>query len=171
MVETVHRPLAVYRYRLTLVDALAYERLPGEWTGWQKVALILPLIAVGALAGFLEDELGVWWWVLVAGLLVLWAAVGLVVFNWRIHRRARTRAAREGQIEVEDWSDHLVIRSQAGTASLADEAIGRVIVTAGHVFVLWRGGSLILPLRAFEYAEAMRAFGEAIDRRSMDAAP
>jgi hypothetical protein len=170
LVEDVHRPLAVYRYRLTTVDALAYERLPGEWTGWQKAALILPLMAIGALAGLLEDELGVWWWASVAGLLLAWAAVGLAVFNWRIHRRAKVRALREGQVEVEDWADSFTIRSQVGTAHLADETIGRVIVTDTHVFILWRGGSLILPQRAFEDAAAMRAFGEAIDRRSMDAA-
>ena len=55
--------------------------------------------------------------------------------------------------------------------SLADEAIGRVIVTDGHVFILYRGGALILPQRAFENPQAMRAFGEAMDRRSMEAAP
>jgi hypothetical protein len=46
-----------------------------------------------------------------------------------------------------------------------------VIVGDGHVFVLWRGGSLILPQRAFEDAAAMRAFGAGIDSRSMEAAP
>ena len=171
MVGQIDRPLAVYRYRLTYVDALAYERLPGEWTGWQKAALILPLMAIGALAGFLDDELGIWWWASLAGLLIVWAVVGIAVFNWRIHRRARARAAHEGQTEVEEWGDRLVARSQAGTISVAYETIGRVIVTDGHVFVLWRGGSLILPLRVFDSGEAMHAFGEAIDRRSMEAAP
>ena len=171
MVEDVHRPLAVYRYRLTTVDALAYERLPGEWSGWQKAALILPLMAIGAFAGLIEDWTGVWWWLAVAGLLLVWAVAGLAVLNWRIHRRARARAAREGQTEVEEWGDHLAIRSQAGVTRLADETIGRVIVGAGHVFILWRGGALILPLRAFDGPEAMRAFGEAIDRRSAEAAP
>jgi hypothetical protein len=171
MVEDVHRPLAAYRYRLTAVDALAYERLPGEWTGWQKAALILPLMAIGAFAGLIEDWTDVLWWVSVAGLLVIWAVVGLAVFNWRMHRRARARAAREGQTEVEEWDDHLAIHSQAGATRLADESIGRVIVTDSHVFILWRGGSLILPQRAFDSPEAMRAFGEAIDRRSEQAAP
>lgn len=171
MVEEVQRSLAVYRYRLTTVDALAYERLPGEWTGWQKAALILPLMAIGAFAGLIEDWSGVWWWASVIGLLAIWAVVGFAVFNWRIRRRAKARAAREGRIEVEDRGDRLTICSQAGTTHLADETIGRVIVTDGHVFILWRGGSLILPQRAFEDGEAMRAFGAAIDRRSMEASP
>jgi hypothetical protein len=171
VVEGVHRPLAVYRYRLTIVDALAYERLPGEWTGWQKAALILPLMATGALAGFLEDEFGVWWWASVAGLLLVWAVAGLALYNWRIHRRAKARAAREGQVEVEDRGDCLAIRSGAGETFLADETIGRVIVGDAHVFVLWRGGALILPQRAFDSPQAMRAFGEEIDRRSAEAVP
>lgn len=171
MVEDGKQPLAVYRYRLTLVDALAHERLPAEWTGWQKAAFILPVIAIGALAGFIEDLAGVWWWLSVAALLLAWAAIGLAVLNWRIRRRARARAAREGQTEVEDRGDHLVIRSGTGTTRLADETIGRVIVTDGHVHIMWRGGALILPLRAFDGGEAMRAFAEAIDRRSMEAAP
>lgn len=171
MGEDVHQPLAVYRYRLTRVDVLAYERLPGERTGWRKAALFLPPVAIGALAGLIEDELGLWWWGVVACLFLVWAVAGAAVSNWRIHRRARARAAREGRIEVEEWGDHLVIRSQAGTTCLADETIGRVVVIDGHVHVLWHGGSLILPRRAFDSDEAMRGFGEAIDRRSMEAAP
>jgi len=165
------RPLAVHRFRLTTADALAYERLPGEWTGWQKAIFILPLMAIGALAGFLEDWSVLRWWVAVGGLLLLWAAIGLFIFNWRIHRRAKARAVREVQTEVEEWRDHLAIRSQAGTMNLTYEAIGKVIVGEHHVFVLYRGGVLILPQRAFESPQAMRIFGEAIDKRSMDAVP
>ena len=171
MVEDVHRPLAVLSYRLTAADALAYERLSREWTGWQKVGLILPLMAIGALAGFIEDWAGIWWWGTVAGLLLLWVVVGLALFNWRIHRRALAWAQREGQTVVEDWGDHLTIRSQAGESHLANEMIGNVIVGDYHVFVLYPGGALILPQRAFDNAEIMRVFGEALDRRSMEAVP
>lgn len=171
MMEDIHRPLAVYRYRMTVADALAYERLPGEWTGWQKAAMLLPVMAIGALAGFLEDELGVWWWAAVAGLLLIWAAIGLAVHNCRIHRRARRRAAREGEVEVEEWGGHLAIRSAAGEVYVADETIGKVLVGDGHVFVLYGGGPLIVPLRAFQERALMQAFGAALDRRSEAAAP
>lgn len=171
MVEGVHRPLAVYRYRLTLVDALAYERLPGEWSGWRKAAVIMPLMAIGAFAGMIEDWSGPWWWSSLVALLVLWAIVGLVVSNWHIRHRARTRAAREGQTEVEEWGDHLAVRSATGTMHLGYETIGKVIVADTHVFVLYRGGAVILPLRAFDDPEAMRIFGEAVDRRSAEAVP
>jgi hypothetical protein len=170
MVEDVHRPLAVFSFRLTTADALAYEHLPGEWTGWQKIALLLPLMAIGALAGFLDDWAAPWWWGAVGGLLLLWAVVGFAVFNWRMNRRARAKALREGQTVVEEWGDHLVVRSQAGTMNLANETIGKVIVGDHHVFVLYHGGAVILPQRAFASPQDMRVFGEVIDRRSMESA-
>lgn len=164
-------PLSVLKYRLTYVDALAYERLPGEWTGWQKVALFLPLFAIGALAGLIEDFTSIYWWLAVIGLLAIWAAAGLVIVNWRIHRRARAMALRHGQTVVEEWGDHLAIRSEAGSQFLANELIGKVIIADGHVFVLYHGGPLILPLRAFEDRDAMCVFGEALDRRSAESVP
>ena len=169
MEEDVHCPLAVYRYRLTTVDALAYERLPGEWTGWQKAAFMLPLVAIGAFAGFIEEWTGLWWWTVVGGLVLLWAIIGLSVHNWRIHRRARALALREGQTEIEEWGDHLVIRSQARVQHLSYELIGKVIASDAHVFILYHGGPTIVPLRAFEDLQAMQVFAEAIDRRSEEA--
>ena len=49
---------------------------------------------------------------------------------------------------------------------LAIETIGKVLVGEGHVFILHHGGPTVVPLRAFEDAEAMRAFGEVLERRS-----
>lgn len=171
MVEEARRPLGLYRYRLTTVDALAFERLPGEWTGWQKAAFVLQLAAIGAAAGFFEESLGSWWWAAVCGLLLAWVLVGLVIWNWRLRRRAKARAAREGQTEVEEWGDRLTIRSQAGETHLAYETIGKVIAGEGHVFVLYRGGQLIVPLRAFESPARMKVFADAIDARSMKSQP
>jgi uncharacterized membrane protein len=169
--ETIHAPLATYRYRLTLVDALAYERLPGEWSVKAKLAFLFPLIAIGAFSGLIEDWTRLWWWLAVAGLILLWAIVGLLVYNWRIDSRARKMAIREGQTEVEEWNDHLAIRSQAGVQYLPYELIAKVIITDAHVFILYHGGPTILPLRVFEDAQAMRVFGEAIDKRSEQAVP
>ena len=168
--ESAHTPLSTYRYRLTLVDALAYEQLPGEWLGRAKLAFFLPLFVIGGFAGFISDWPAVWWWLTVTGLLIAWAVLALALINWRIHRRARKMAAWHGQMEVEEWGDHLAVKSDAGRQNLSYEQIGKVIVTDAHVFVLYRGGATILPLRAFEGVAAMRAFGEAVDRRSDEAA-
>lgn len=169
--EPVHRPLATFRFRLTTVDALAYERLPGEWSGRRKLAFFLPLFAIGALAGLIEDWAAVDWWLAVAALLGAWAAIGLLVRDWLRRRRARSMAAREGVSEVEQWGDHLVVRSASGTRHIAWEMLGKVIVTEAHVFLLYAGGPTIVPLRAFGDAGAMRAFAEDVDRRSRDAVP
>lgn len=169
MNETVHQPLNILRYRLSLVDALAYERLPGEWSGRRKIAALAPLIAIGAFSGLIEDWPRLWWWLSVGGLVLLWAIAGLFLHNWQMHRRARALAARLGQVEIEEWGDHLVIRLQSGTRHLAYEQIGKVTSTDSHVFILFHGGPAIVPLRAFDDDAEMRAFAEALDRRSEDA--
>lgn len=170
MVDTpLHRPPDIYRYRLTAVDALAFQRLPGEWTGPQKLAFILPLMGIGAVAGFLEDWRGVTWWAAVGGLLLFWAGSSLAIRNWRDLRRARARSGREGETQVEDRGDHLLVSSEQGVRRLGYEDIGKVIVTDSHVFILYNGGVVIMPLRAFDTPEAMQAFAQAVDTRSSQA--
>jgi hypothetical protein len=171
MSETVHKPLRTLRYRLTLVDALAYERLPGEWSVRRKAAALAPLIAIGAFSGLIEDWPRLWWWLSVGGLVLLWAIAGLFIHNWRMHRRARALAARHGQKEIEEWGDHLVVRSLAGIRAVPYELIGKVITTDSHIFILFHGGPAIVPLRAFEDVAEMQAFGATVDRRSEEAVP
>ena len=72
---------------------------------------------------------------------------------------------------VEEWGDHLVVRSQAGLQHLSYEMIGNVIATDAHVFILLHGAPVIVPLRAFEDRQAMRAFAEVVDKRSQEAVP
>lgn len=170
MVENIFLPLAVYRYRVTLVDGLAYERLPGEWLGKTKVAFILPLVAVGVISGLISDWPAFWWWSAVGALALIWAVAGVAIYNLRMHRRAQAMAAREGQTELEEWGDHLAIRSQSGERFLPYELIGKAVTTDSHIFILYRGGPTIVPLRAFEDAEAMRSFGEVLERRSKESA-
>ena len=73
-------------------------------------------------------------------------------------------AAREGQTELEEWGDHLAIRSQSGERFLPYELIGKAVTTDAHVFILYHGGPTIVPLRAFEDAA-----GDASIRRSAGA--
>lgn len=170
MAGAEYKPLGLYRYRLTTVDALACERLRREWTGWQKVAFLSPLVAIGVIAGLLNDWPR-WWWSAVFVLVLAWVIGGLAFSNWRLHRRAKLQAAREDQVEIEEWSDRIAIRLAAGPSQLRYEEIGNVLVTDGHVFILHPGGAIIVPLRAFGSLREMQAFGEAVDRRSRNAAP
>jgi hypothetical protein len=79
-------------------------------------------------------------------------------------------AAREGQTELEEWGDRLAVRSQSGERFLPYELIGKAVTTDAHVFILYHGGPIIVPLRAFKDVEAMQAFGEVLERRSKESA-
>lgn len=167
----VRKPLRILRFSLTLADALAYERLPGELSGTAKLVLISSLAAVGGFYGFLEDWTAPWRLGVTAVLVVVWLVSVLAIRTCRMHRRARALVSHNGSVEIEDWSDRLRIDTASGSRVLPMQAIGKVLIGEGHVFVLHEGGPTILPLRAFEDAAAMRAFGEALDRRSADAVP
>lgn len=162
-------PLATYRYRLELPDALAYEQLKREWSGRRRLVAILLAIAVGGLAGLLEDWIAINWWI-AAGLIL--AAVFGVMAAADValkSRRARARVVAEGETIVEDWSNHLAVRNGRGERFVADETIANVVADPRHVFILSGGEPVILPLRAFEDGAAMAAFAAAVDRRSQDA--
>lgn len=49
--------------------------------------------------------------------------------------------------------------------------IGNVVATDAHVFILLHGAPVIVPLRAFEDRQAMRAFADVVDKRSQEAVP
>ncbi|MER2534192.1 MAG: hypothetical protein ABTQ31_03405 [Rhizobiaceae bacterium] len=162
-------PLSILRFSLTPADALAYERLPGELSGWAKACLVISLAAVGGFYGFVEDWPAAWRYGVTALLVLAWLVAVMTIRTVLMHRRAKALAARDGNVEIEEWYDHLAIRTASGTRVLAVETIGKVLGGEGHVFILHHGGPTIVPLRAFEDAEAMRAFGEALERRSADA--
>jgi len=164
--------LPAVHYVLTVEDAEAYERLPAEPGGWTKLLLVVSLAAVGGLYGFLDDQPAPVRIGIAAVAVIVWGAVVWGVRRLRIARNARSIAQRGGSMRVEDRGDGLAIASASGDRVLADAEIGKVLVGDRHVFVLHRGGDpLILPLRAFTDRAAMRAFGEALDRRSAAASP
>jgi len=168
MREDTHRPLGHYRFNLTMDDALARERLHGEWPRRRLAAVIALAACVGGGSAMLEEWLATPWW-LNACALALLAVAGLSGWDrWRDHRRA-VRSC--GDWEVEDWGDHLAVRSPAGRYRLANEMVGNVVASADRVFVLHEGGMVILPRRAFADDAAMAAFAAAVDARSSEAVP
>jgi hypothetical protein len=171
MQETPLRPTRVLRYTLGPADRLAFAMLRHELTGWEKLRLLVILGVAGLLAGMLPEDMGAMaWWAAVALILGFGAATAILWSNLEIRRKAAALNVPKGAVETEEWVDRLVVRSQAGTQDLAYELIGQVIITDAHVFILYDRGPTIVPLRAFEDLQAMRAFGEAIDRRSEEAA-
>jgi len=168
MVDPVRRPLAHYRFHLTLDDALAGERLHGEWSSWRLTVVIVLAVGVGGGSALLEEWLATPWW-LNALALALLAFAGLS--GWDRLRDRRRAARASGEWEVDEWHDHLAVRSPAGEYRLANEMVGNVVAAADRVFVLHEEGMVILPRRAFVDDAAMAAFAEALDMRSRDAAP
>lgn len=158
--------LSVLRFSLTPADALAYERLPGELSGRAKVSLIVSLASVGGFYGFVEDWPAAWRYGVTALLVLAWLGAAMAIRTVLMRRRAKALAVRDGDVEIEEWYDHLAVRTASGTRVLAIETIGKVLVGEGYVFILHHGGPTVVPLRAFEDAEAMRAFGEVLERRS-----
>lgn len=164
--------LAAYRFRLTPGDVLAYEARPREITGWRKSVLFAIPFLVGAAAGVVPESWPLLWrWaaVVLAGL--VFAGFVLAARHILRLRKARRVAGREGRTVVEDHGDHLAVRSESGSRFVPLEMIAQVIRTDAHVFVRHEGGPTILPLRAFPDAADMRAYAEALDARSRDAAP
>ncbi len=161
-----------HRYRPTTVDALALNgsrRMDGPAEGGVYVAASGDRCVVGFIDG---SALRLWVRWTRGRLLVLWAdCVGLSFSTWRIHRRAKARAAAEGQTEVEEWATILAARSLAGTMNLrAPTTIGKVIVEEGYTFVLYRGGAVILLARARRKpgGDGLR---RAVDKRSWKRRP
>lgn len=171
MTENIHRPLSTYRFTLTPADRLAFAMLRRELTGWEKFRLIVIIGIAGMAAGLLpEDMRPLAWWATVALILLTGAAAAILWSNVEVRRRATALGVPKGEIVVEEWGDHIAVRSEKGAQNLAYDQIGNVVVSDAHVFILYHGGPLILPLRAFADAGAMRAFGEVVDRRSHEAA-
>jgi hypothetical protein len=172
MAEDVHRPLAVYRFSLTPADRLAFAMLRRELTGWEKFRLIVIIGISGMMAGVLPEHMRpVAWWAAVALILSAGAAAAILWSNLEIRRKASALDVPKGEILVEEWGDHLVVRSDKGTQHLGHDQIGNVVVSDAHVFILLHGAPVIVPLRAFEDRHAMRAFAEVVDKRSQDAVP
>jgi len=164
-------PLSTYRFSLTPADRLAFAMLRRELTGWEKFRLIIIVGIAGLAAGMLPEDMGaIAWWATVAIILLIGAAAAILWSNVEVRRRARALDAPKGDMVVEEWGDHIAVRSEKGTQNLAYEQIGNVVISDAHVFILFHGGPVILPLRAFADAVEMRAFGETVDRRSQESA-
>lgn len=165
---TPHQPLYVLRYRLTRADIAAYERLPRELVGRDKLFLLGPALLGGLLWGVFEKEIGrllpvdphgPWAFPLVVSALIAFAygssALMLTVRTWWRIRSARLPST---ETVVEAWDDHFTVTEDARTRAYAWE----MVVVGGndsHVFqCVSPREAVILPLRAFNSPEHMRSF-------------
>lgn len=160
-------PLRAWNVRVTSADALAWEMLPRELSGWRWAAFVVFLASAGAWVTLLTDRLGMteggW-----PHLALMLAAGGLhwliatIVMNWRMRVRARRLVPTPIDVEVEDHVDHLLIRTTpvggaTTTRSVGFDLVRECLADAGRLFLHDVSGVTILPLAAFEDEEDMRA--------------
>jgi hypothetical protein len=162
-----HGPVAIYRYRLSRADALAYFELSRELTGWEKFQYVIAIFAAGMLIGVLPtDWTPLAWWSAAAGIVFLTIVLALGWMNFRIRRQAAALSLPVGDVTLEEWGDHLSERAASGDRFIAYEMIGQVIETPGRVFVRVDDTPLIVPAAAFADLADMTAFARRIDELS-----
>lgn len=168
MTENPDQPIYQLRYSLTREDIAAFEFLPRELSGWQKLWLFGPVLACGAAAGFFENELravmpwdpGTRWGQLATVLvaIAIGYALSIVLLTWRTRRRVANSPlpATPTQIDIypqlfwvtEDGDDRSYVWSEAA-----------IVDTDQHVFITQGTRKpVIIPVRAFENLQAMQAF-------------
>ena len=171
-------PSRAWAYRLTSADALAWEMLPRELTGWRWPAFVVFLASAGAWSAALAEYFGVnddgW------GLLVMMLAAGAlhwliatIFMNWRMRVRARRRIPAPLDVEVEDHVDHVLIRTTpiggaTTTRVVSFDLVRECFVDAGRLFLHDVSDVLIMPLAVFEDEADMRATAATWDTRAAD---
>jgi len=161
-------PLHVFRYTLNWQDALAYERLPRDLPGLQKITLYLWLGLAGivliALPADIVGEINsIRFWLTGAGLVLLQYAIFVTLRGVTRFNRARYRYPVPADVALEQWPDHLVITSGGKTRQVRFEEIGALLPTAQRLFIASGHELIIVPLLAFEDGAGMAALVDAID--------
>jgi hypothetical protein len=160
--------LPALTFRLTRDDWAAFERLPAELLGWEKLFVFGPPVAVGMLvAGFdetwrallplsLDGFVGKL--LLAGGLLALAYGVSTLMLSLRTRRRIARRPLPATDTTI-DSDLHNVVVTENGAPHKHAWTDLTVIETATHVFLCPAPrAAIILPLRAFDGPEAMHLY-------------
>jgi len=165
-------------YRLTREDIAAFESLPKELSGRAKLAMLAPLLAVGAAGGWIASELGFdidsWnlWQeigVVLAACAIWFVAVSAVLTIGRYRRIARF-ALPDGEVRLTADRGGLEYDEGNGMTRYPWSDIPWVHLGAAHVFLQTAARkALIVPQRAFDDADAMGRFAAFADAASQAA--
>jgi len=152
-------PLATYGYTLSWQDALAYERLPKEMPGLQKVTLYIWLGIAGIFLIALPPEVvgevnTPRFWLSGAALviiqyLIFWVLRGVTRLN-----RARFRYPAPAEVALTQWPDRLVVEQDGKGTTVPFEEIGVLLPTATHLFIAAGRDLIIVPAAAFPQGAA-----------------
>lgn len=168
MNDTNDKPIFQLCYTLAREDIAAYEFLPHELQGAQKLWLWLPILACGAIAGFFEDRLRLilpWdpttrWGQLGIVVLAIIAGYGLAVIllTARTRRRIAKSPLPSTPTRIDVYPQLFFVREDGDERSyLWSEAV--IVDTPQHVFIIHGSRKpVIVPLRAFKSLEDVQDF-------------
>lgn len=160
-------------FRLERSDVAAWVHLPREASGRRKLALIVPMVIIGATLGFLDQDtrslpervFGDWSFGREAIVVSLAALAWFVVTTIMLTRIARKRIAAWHLPEAET-----LIRYDAGGVTVEEDGrsrhrrwdtFGKATAAKEHVFLsASEDDVIIIPQRAFETAAEMAEFTE-----------
>lgn len=179
----VQPPLATYRFQLTRDDVAAFERLPSELIGREKLFLLGPALLAGMALGVFEDELRVLWPGLYAlaegGTTALLAILLLVPLSYLVSSlllslrtwwRIRDAKLPVTETVVETLGNCFAVTQDSDTRGYRWDEV-EVIGGDAHVFLCPAPRrAIILPLRAFADEAEMRAFARLAELAGLDPA-
>jgi hypothetical protein len=171
MSESRHSPSAPewrLRYRLDRADVAAFERLPGELLGAEKLWVLGPIFACGAAVGMFQDALApllpwnpqtqIGQLLSVMTAIAAGYALGAMLLTGRTQRRIAKAHVPAGVVALDAFTDRVHVESEGDARRLAWSDL-HVISTGTHVFLCPSPReAIIIPLRAFETPEEMRRF-------------
>ncbi len=169
-------PALFLRYRLTPADALVWEALPREASGWAKLAVFAPWIMLGLGWGAMDGN-GLPFWqhgaLATAPALAVWALSQVLVAHGR-QRRAHARLPAPADMRCTVAEARLTAHPEGrpqDALTITPEGLRQVVLTPTHLFLDAGPDLLILPRAAFADAEAMAALAARWETLSRQAQP
>lgn len=174
----ISAPLYQLRYSLTREDVAAFEFLPRELQGLEKLWLFGPVLACGALVGLFEDQLRPYLpWdpstqggqiAIVACAILVGYGLSLLLLTARTRHRVRKAHVPSPSTVVDAFADHVRVEEDGVARTLAWRDV-TVTATDQHVFLQSAPGQVvIIPLRAFDGISDLRAFASFAEAAGRD---
>ncbi|MDR3474186.1 MAG: hypothetical protein P4M09_21265 [Devosia sp.] len=166
--EPAPTPVAIFRYRLDWQDALAYERLPRDLPGLQKITLYIWLGLAGILLIALPPELvgepnTPRFWLSGAALVLLQYLIFVLLRGLTRLNRARYRYPAAIEMVLTQWPDRLLVETDGKGTTVPFEEIGALLPTAERLFIAAGGELVVVPASALGDAAGMQQLVDAID--------
>ncbi|MCB1484185.1 MAG: YcxB family protein [Hyphomicrobiaceae bacterium] len=179
MTDTSNAPVYQLRYTLVREDIAAYELMPHELQGAEKLWLFGPILLCGAAVGLFEDQLAPYLpWdpttklgqvASVVSAIAIGYALSLILLTARARHRIRTTPLSTSPISLEAYADRIVVKQGAGVQTFPWHDL-TVVSGKAHVILAYTPrDAVIIPLRAFTGPDEMRAFADFAEAAGRDA--